>query len=225
MIISCSVKIGEVRTINEIPGYWTRADHVALLEALDMTDMDNTSFSELQELLAMAISDREPHESAEVLLRYKLADKLNNGQIQNLSHVMIEDNEAEENPEIALHYPLFNINQLLYRSYNGLFTNGKATKVELVLHVKNDEDIAVTKELVLKAISGGLSDNNLILRLFEDQLSGKEKFSDAENIIWELHDHGSGKYAFITSDYWINREDIVHNDFVTTIKPFGDREA
>ena len=48
--------------------------------------------------------------------------------LKNLSNEMIEDNQAEEYPDIAFHFPLFAINQLLNKAYNGKFPNAKATK-------------------------------------------------------------------------------------------------
>ncbi len=219
-----TLKINDIKSLNEIPGYWTNEDYINLLEELDFPDANKSNPSELRELVEMAISDFEPHESAEILLRYKLKDELSKGQIQNLSHEMLEDDEAEENPDIALHYPLFNINQLLHKSYNGIFPNSKATKIEIELSLKGDEHIAVTKALVLKAISKGLSPKNLIVRLFVDQINGKEKFTDAEKIIWELHNNGQNNYTVITSDYWINKEDIAEYEFSGSIKQYEDKK-
>jgi len=218
-----TLEIKAIKSINEITGYWTSDDYINLLEELDFSDAKNSNPAELRELLEMAISDFEPHESAEILLRYKLQDKLSSNQIRNLSHEMAEDNEAEDNPDIALHYPLFNINQLLNKSYNGVFPNTKATKMEIELSFKGAAEIAVTKELALKAISKGLSDKSPLIRLFENQLNGKEKFGDVEKVIWELHNNGQTGYTIITSDYWINKEDIIEYEFSGSIKPFEDK--
>ena len=157
-------------------------------------------------------------------MRYKLKEELNGGQIQNLSHEMADDNEAEGNPDIALHYALFNINQLLYTAFNGIFPNAKATKVEFELSFKGDSKITVTKELALKAVCSGLTDKSPILRLFENQLNGKEPFSDAEKIVWELHNSGLNKYTMITSDYWINKEDFKEREISNSIQLYEDRE-
>ncbi len=219
-----TIIVNEVKSIDEIPGYWTNDDFIKILEELDISDARNSNPSELRELLQMAISDFEPHESAEILLRYKLNEELNSGQIQNLSHEMADDNEAEGNPDIALHYDLFNINQLLYTAFNGIFPNAKATKVEFELSFKGDSNITVTKELALKAVCSGLTDNSPILRLFKNQLNGNEPFSDAEEIVWELHNSGSNKYTMITSDYWINKEDFIEREFSSSIKLYEDRE-
>ena len=219
-----TIKVNEVTSINEIPGYWTNDDYIKILEECEFSDSGNSSPAEIRELLDMAISDLEPHEASEILLRYKLREELNDGQIQNLSHEMADDDEADGNSDIALHYALFNINQLLRRAFNGTFPNAKATKVEFELAFKKDLSIAVTKELALKAVCSGLTDNSPIPRLFEDQLNGKAPFSDAEKIVWELHRSGSNNYTMITSDYWINKDDFMDRDFSGSIELYEDPE-
>ena len=219
-----TIKVNEIKSIGEIPGYWTNDDYINILEALEFSDAKSSDPSELRALLEMAITDFEPHESAEILLRYKLRKELNDGQIQNLSHELADDNEAEGNPDIALHYALFNINQLLYTAFNGIFPNAKATKIEFELGFKEDSKITVTKELALKAVCRGLTDNSPVLRLFENQLNGTEPFTDAEKIVWELNNFGSNKFAMITSDYWINKEDFKEREYADSIKLHEERE-
>jgi len=131
---------------------------------------------------------------------------------------MVDDNESEEYPDISLHYPLFNINQLLYKSYNGIFPNSKATRIEFEFNLVGGGGMEVTKEIVLKSISKGLSDTTLILRLFEEQINGEEPFPEAEKIIWELHELGMNRYTLITSDYWISDEDFIDYVYSGTIE-------
>ena len=224
MNIKFTIKINAVNVIHEIPGYWTNDDYINILEDLDFSDARNSNPSELRDLLEMAMSDFEPHESAEILLRYKLSEELTSNQIKNLSHEMVDENEAEGNADIALQYTLFNINQLLHAAFKGIFPNAKATKVEFELSFKGDSRITVTKEIALKAVCSALTDHSPILRLFENQLMGKEPFSDAEKIVWELHNPGSNRYAMITSDYWNNRKDFIEREFSGSITLFEDRE-
>ncbi len=219
-----TIKLKNIRTIEKIEDYWQKEDYINLLELFDYPDATSVPETELFEMLSMAISDFEPDEAAEIVLTYKLSNILKKGQIENLSHEMLIDKVAEDYADISLHYPLFNINQLLYSAFNGTFPHAKATKVGFELSVKGDSNIAVTKELALKAVCGGLADNSPILRLFEKQLNGKEPFSDAEKIVWELHDSGSNAYTMITSDYWINKEDFIDYEFAGSIKLYEDKE-
>jgi predicted protein tyrosine phosphatase len=211
------LKITGLKSIKEIAGYWNNDDYINLLEAFDYTDAKNSQPDELLELLGMACSDLEPDESAEIMLRYHLQNQLNEGQIQNLSHAMIEDDESDENSNIALHYPLFNITQLLRKCYNGVFPSAKATEMDIELELKPNTN-NVSKEMVLKAVSQLLTSRSPVVRLFEAQLSGKERFSDADHVIWELRQNGQNQYTIITSDYWINAEDIAEDESSGSIK-------
>jgi hypothetical protein len=217
-----ALKILDIKTIREIHGYWSVDDYMNLLEEFNYSEARDSPPSELRELIEMAITDFEPHEAAEILLRYKLSGKLNEGQIKNLSHEMLEDNESEEYPDISLHYPMFCINQLLYTSYNGVFQNGKATKMEFELSLRETANTTVTKEIVLMAIGNLLDDNSLVKRLFEDQFNGIEPFPDAEKLLWELQSKGQNTYALITSDYWINQEDLIEEEFIGLLNLFEE---
>ncbi|NNF01801.1 MAG: hypothetical protein HKN22_03885 [Bacteroidia bacterium] len=218
-----NLKINSIKTISEISDYWSKEDYRLILEEFNYDDAKSLDPSELREILEMAISDFEPNEAAEILLQYKLNDKLNSGQIQNLSNEMLEDNESEEFPDISLHYPLFNINQLLHRSYNGKFPNAKATVIELELTTVPSNTLEITKAVILQATSQLLRKENLIPRLYEKELAGEKKFEDAEHIIWELKKISENVYTFITSDYWINKEDLISAELNGTINPYEDK--
>ncbi len=92
----------------------------------------------------MSITDFEPADAARVVLQYKLSEHLNEGQMDQLSHDMLLDKISEEYPNIALHYILFNINQLLFKAFNGVFLNTKATLLEFTIS-NNDGNTEFTK--------------------------------------------------------------------------------
>ncbi len=66
----CTVKVLDIKTINEIDGAWDDADYVELLDRMNFPDAQNSTPEELKELLYMAINDIEPEEAAEILLSY-----------------------------------------------------------------------------------------------------------------------------------------------------------
>ncbi|PSR12986.1 MAG: hypothetical protein DA408_14835 [Bacteroidetes bacterium] len=208
------LNIEAISTIDEIADAWSNADFVALLDQLNYPDADPpSSKEELRELLFMAIADFAPPEAAAIVLTYLLADQLTAGQIQQISHDMLIDKISEEYPEIALHYPLFNTNELLYKAYNGKFPHVKATVIELEFKPQDQDEVVVTKELILQAFREQLSDRNVITRLFAEQLTGKEPFPEAEHIIWELHTLGNDRYTLITSEYWLADDDFLATSF------------
>ncbi len=221
--MQCSVKVTDISTIHEIDGAWTNQDYIEILDSMGFPEAEKTAPEELLELLFLAINDYEPDEAAQIILTYKLSDKLTKGQIQNLAQDMMDDDVAEDYSDIALHYPLFNVNQLLNKAFNGKFPNTKASKVALVIKLHQNNNLEISKETVLKAICIGLSERNLVRRLFTQQLQGKVKFPEAEDIIWEMEQFEDGAISIITSDYWVNDEDLIKYEFEGIINEFEDK--
>lgn len=208
-----NISIKNVTTVEEIPNYWQNQDYINLLELFDFPDADTVKKENLMEMLQMAITDFEPNEAAAIVLSYKLSERLTEGQIAQISNDMLLDKVCEEYPEIDLHYDLFNINQLLYKAYNGKFPNAKATVVDLSMISTDGFDQEITKEIVLKSFNNGISDRNLIKRLFSEQLSTDKEFVEADAVLWELNKIDSTNYTITTSEYWLNKEDLVIPEF------------
>ena len=212
--------ITSVKTVNELKEAWTNEDYIVLLDKFGLEDAGESSTEELLELLAMAISDFEPEEAASIVLDYKLSEQLNENQIEQISHEMLQDKISEEYADIALHHQLFNINQLLYKAYNGTFPNAKATIVEFEISPNKE----VTKENVLKAFNTNLASNNVIKRLYAKELAGKDKFDEAESIIWSLTSNTQNSYTLTTSEYWMSKDEFIDAEFDATVVEFEEDE-
>jgi len=208
------IKINAATTVEEVPDYWTTKDYVQLLDKFNYPDAEKASNETLNELLRMAITDYEPNEAAAILLEYKLSDHLNDGQIQQISNDMLLDKIVEEYPDISLHATLFHINQLLYKAFNSKFPNTKATLIDCTIKpLEEDRETELTREMVLKLLGAGLSDNNLVNRLFTEQMAGNQPFPEAESILWELNASADQHFKILTSDNWINKDDFITNEF------------
>lgn len=208
------ITINSANTVDEIEEYWTNEDYIKLLEKFDYPDAADADPSTLRELLFMAISDFEARDAAVVVLEYKLSEDLNEGQIQQISNDIFLDKVCEEYPEIGLHAKLFHINQLLFKAYNGTFPNAKATIVTLTIApLESDNEIQLTKEYVLKLLSKGLSDGNLIKRLFDHAMNENAPFPEAEDVLWDLTTTDNLNYTILTSEYWLNKEDLIASEF------------
>lgn len=212
--------INSVKTVEEFKDAWTNADYIKLLELFGFPDAKDSKPEELKDLLFMAISDFDGPEAAAILLDYKLSEHLNEGQIGQMSHDMLLDKISEEYSDISLHHELFNINQLLHKAYNGTFPSAKATVIEFEITPNKD----VNKEVVLKVLDKTLANNNVIKRLYSDQLAGKEAFLEADNIVWELEATGDNSYTLKTSEYWISRDEFKDAEFDATIALFEEEE-
>lgn len=208
------IKITDAATVEEMPGYWTNDDYMQLLGKFNYPDAEKAGNDTLNELLLMAITDYEPNEAAAILLAYKLGEELNEGQIDQISNDMLLDKIVEEYPDISLHARLFHINQLLYKAFNGKFPNTKATLIDCTI-TPLDEDAAteLTREMALKLLGAGLSDSNLVKRLFTEQMAGDKPFPEAENILWELKPASNHQYSILTSENWISTDDFTSHEF------------
>lgn len=216
------VEILDIKTLNELDSYWSKEDYSTLLKEFDFPEAGDVKDENLREMLFMAISDFEPDEAANIILTYKLSNQLNDGQIHSLSHEMTNDKVAEEYPEPSLHYDLFNINQLLFKAYNGTFPNTEATLLKFQILKDDGTEIGEDRETLAKVIAGGLKDSSLVKRLFTDQLEASVKFEDAHKFIWTVKNPEKNKYHVLTSKYWISREDIVGSDYDIEVKHFEE---
>jgi len=212
-----TITINSADTLEAVPGYWSNRDYTQLLLRFNYPDAENAAPDTLEELLLMAITDYEPNEAAAIVLEYKLADRLNEGQLSQISNDMLLDKISEEYPDISLHATLFHINQLLYKAFNGKFPSAKATQINLSINPE-EEAPAFTKEDILHLLDNGLAEGNLIKRLFSEQMAGTKPFPEAENILWELKATGNNNYQILTSDYWLGKQDIVAGEFTGEIQ-------
>lgn len=209
-----NIKINSIKTVDEIPGYWTTEDYLQLLEKYNFPDAGTAKKETLHELLLMAITDFEPKEAAIIVLTYKLGDLLTEGQIEQISNDMLVDTVCEEYPEIALQYALFNCNQLLYKAFNGTFPSANATIIDCAITpINGSPAIKITKEILLKLFSNGLSDRNILKRLFSEQMNENADFPEAEGIVWNLESKDLINFSVTTSANLLKDEDFPALEF------------
>lgn len=206
------IQINRLESLDEIHNYWTHDDYRELLGLFEFPDVQTIKPENLYEMLQMAITDFEPAAAARVLLQYKLSGQLSDGQMDQMSNDMLLDKISEEYPVISLHYALYNINQLLFKAFNGTFPNTKATLLEFTIDGNNNKR-TFTKAELLRLLHKGLSPNNLLVRMFEQQLTTTADFPDAESIIWEMQTTDNSTYEIVTSEYWLSRDDLVRGEF------------
>lgn len=212
------VTINQINNVDDLENYWTVEDYVNLLTQFDYPDAKSTDLIELQELLSMAVSDFEPKDAAATVLTYKLSEHLNEGQIDQLSNEMLIDKISEEYPEISLHSTLYQINQLLYKAYNGKFLNTKASIISCTITPDDSESTEkLSKANILRVLYAGFSPRNVIKRLFNEQLTTVAAFEEAEDIIWQLNSTDNLNYEIVTSEYWLDREDFAATSFSSEV--------
>jgi len=219
--MKCIVKINSVKTIDELEDSWNNTDFTELLKKFDFAEGENLKPNELRDYLFMAISDFEPTEAARLVLEYKFSEVLTDGQIDNLSHEMMREKVSENYSDINLHKTLFIVNQLLYKAYNGKFPATKATLIDF--EMKGEDETEVSNEMILMALRTGLSESNLINRLFKEQLDGNIAFPEAKGIIWDLNSKGNSEYLLTTSEKWLKKDEFENMEFESIIMPYIEK--
>jgi hypothetical protein len=209
MPLPFKVELIKFATITELPNAWNELDYKALLEIMDYVDTSDISEEELKETCLILLSENEPEEAAEIILKYVFKERLNSGQISNLSNEMQVENMWEEYADVAFHEAFFNATQLLYETYNGKFPHPEALQFKVKVTAKNKEDLAVfnthTEVPLIRLLAQGMPKNTLINRLYKAELEG-ETFGEAKDIIWQLQkeqtDSNSITFSIISSAYW-----------------------
>ena len=207
------ISIDDVSSIDEIEGKWGHDDYVNLLELFEFGDTGDASDQDLKELLYLAISEYEPQEAAEIVLRYKFNDEMNDGQCDQVSNDMLKENVAEKHSDISLHSRLFDVNEFLYKAYNGKFPHAKATVIQFTAKPLKENTQELKEDDVLRMLCAGIDPHAIVQRLYKDQICGEEEFPEAEDILWYFEKTGDHSYQIITSDYWINNEDFIKGEF------------
>ncbi|WP_243729584.1 hypothetical protein [Salegentibacter sp. 24] len=216
------INIEKVQTVDEIREYWTSEDYIQLLEIFNYPDAEDSEKENLRELLFMAITDFEPSEAAQLVMKYTLDGQLTEGQIHQISNDMLIDTVCEEYPEMELQAKLFHVNQLLFKAYNGKFPSSSATIIHCSITAFKDDNPSITKETVLRLLNDGLSDRNIVKRLFEDQMNGNTEFPEAEHIIWDLQNLEHDHFKITTSGNLLKKEEIIDSTWEKEIEDFGD---
>ena len=65
------VEVLELYEVNELPGAWTNADFLKILNLIEYDDAASIASEELKDMTAMALSDLEPGEAATSLLCWR----------------------------------------------------------------------------------------------------------------------------------------------------------
>src|SRR5690606_11488570 len=131
---------------------------------------------------------------------------------------MLNDTVCEEYPEMELQQPLFHVNQLLFKAFNGKFPSSSATIIECTITSLENNEAQITSELLLRLLNEGLSERNIVKRLFEEQMSGKSAFPEAENIIWDLQLSEKNHYRITTSGNLIKKDEIIATEWESSIE-------
>ncbi|MBT8307507.1 MAG: hypothetical protein KJN85_11270 [Maribacter sp.] len=198
-------------SIQELPNSWTNQNYLDLLDLMDYDETSALAPKELKEMCLMSLSDNDPEAAAKIVLEYIFKNRLSKGQIDNLSNEILDEKMWEEYADLSMHEEFFNVTQLLYQAFNGIFPHPRAVMFRVKVTAISKEDLSVfnifPEAPLIRLLVAGLSENTLIFRLFEEQVDGHE-FLDAKDIIWQLTADKKAEneliFNVISSSYWFH---------------------
>ncbi|WP_339656520.1 hypothetical protein [uncultured Salegentibacter sp.] len=91
--------------------------------------------------------------------------------------------------------------------------------VPLLPHASSQLD----KATILRLLNDGLSDRNIVKRLFEEQMNGNVEFPEAENIIWDLSVSENEHYKITTSGNLIKKDEIIASEWEKEIEENSEK--
>ncbi len=197
------------KTISALPEYWNETKYRELLDLMEFDNAASLATAELKDMCLMSLTDNEPEEAAELVLTYVFKNKLNKGQIDNLSNEILEEKLWEEYADLSLNEEFFAVHQLLYDAFEGIFPHPEAVSFQIRIQETNKKGLTLFDEnpepTLVRLLVNGMADNNVIHRLFDEQLVG-ENFPEAKDILWQLkmvkNEAGELIADVISSNYW-----------------------
>ncbi|WP_419214016.1 hypothetical protein ACNR9Q_07640 [Maribacter sp. X9] len=197
------------KTISALPNFWTEAKYLDLLELMDYENAKTLDPSEIKDMCLMSLTDNEPEDAAKIVLTYVFGSSFNKGQIDNLSNEILKEKLWEEYADLSKHEEFFAVHQLLYDAFEGTFPHPEAVSFQVRIQetAKNGLSIFSTEPEapLVRLLVGGLPDNNVIHRLFDNKIEG-DAFPEAKDILWQLNiqrnDAGEMLATVASSLYW-----------------------
>lgn len=215
--------------LEEIADVWTGKEFSELLAEMEFGSTDGMGQSELREMCLLALQDFEPEEAAALVLKYRLGDRLSNGQISNIAADMAEEKPWEEYANMALHEQLFNVSSLLYMAFPSIFPEPDAVRATVRIRALHEGgrkmlQCALNESFLVRLLAAGMDENSVLHRLFDEQLAG-DSFPEAEAIIWTLRAESSTDDSctveVISSGSWL---DPLRNTKSYSAHAFPDKE-
>ncbi len=191
------ISVLAVNTVQQLPGTWSEADCLRLLQHLEFDGADALAPAERRDYVTMALQDLADVEAASALIDFGIGDRLNSGRKQNLAEEMTTDRAWEEHADLSLHEAIFNAQVML----NAAFPNTSAPEIyQIEIGLSPLNAVANTylaerptgpagpslpEAVLVRALASAMPPDAIINRLFEDQIA-VQPFAEAEHILWQI---------------------------------------
>lgn len=188
------LRILDWQEVHELPGAWPIA---ALREVLRLADFDDPVADEdAADMAVMSLQDLGERKASELVLEVVFGAEMSPGIRQNLCDDLRDDRPWEQFARVDQQAGLFDAIVLLHRAFPRSFGVPDALRLRVEVRAMGSEANAVlrrppTPAFMLRLLAGGMDDDAVLKRLYEDDLAG-ERFPDAPGIAWRIEAVPSG---------------------------------
>jgi len=193
------VTIHSVEVVHSLPGIWSNESLRQLLITAEMDDIGQVEDTELLDIVIMALQDLGNQQAGELVLDSVFGDAMRPGVRQNLVDDLQEDEPWEEFATVAQQRGLFIAVVLLQKIFPNRYAVPDALRFRFTIRALSSAAFAAIRASdpawLMRLLSQGMSDTDVLNRLYEEELE-TGPFSDAAGMIWhflELDDESVGE--------------------------------
>jgi len=174
----------EVHSLN---GEWGHEALRKILELADADDIGEIANDELEEICLMSLQDIGNQRAGEIVLEAVFGEGMRPGVRQNLVDDLQEDQPWNDFAEVSQQRGIFVAVCLLHKAFPTRYGTPDATRLTIRVQAETSAGLASIdprqSAWLVRLLACGLSDDNIVHRLYGDELK-KGEFTEASGLIW-----------------------------------------
>lgn len=204
------VHVDKWEEIHSLPDTWGFDELHTLLE--DAEFEDEVSDSDLEDMMLMVLQDLGMREAGDLVLRHVFGGRMGSGVRQNLISELEEDRPWEQFADVEKQADIFRAVTLLQKAFPNLLGTPDAIRMRMTVRPRKAETLGWLREdpdagLITRLLAGGMSEDAVLRRLYEEELAGK-RFSAAAHILWRMSVLGTAdesvQIEIVSSHQWLD---------------------
>jgi hypothetical protein len=182
------VSILSTDEIHALPGTWGAESLRRLLLLADADDIGEIAAEDLEEICLMSLQDLGNQKAGEIVLETVFGDSMRPGVRQNLVADLQEDQPWNDFAEVSQQRGIFEAVCLLHKAFPTRYGTPDAIKLTISIRSPSDSGLALVDSMqpawLLRLLACGLSDDNIVHRLYGDELK-KGECPEAAGHVWD----------------------------------------
>ncbi|MDP5069956.1 MAG: hypothetical protein NWQ45_03565 [Congregibacter sp.] len=217
MAIHLYVSILSQDEVHTLSNAWEPDALKKVLALADADDIGEVGDDALEEFVLMSLQDAGNRKAAEIVLEAVFADEMRPGVRQNLVDDLQEDKPWDDFAEISQQRGIFVAVCLLQKAFPRHYGTPDATRLTVRFQAKTPAGLAAIhagdSASLVRLLACGLSENNIVHRLFSDELKSGP-LTEAAGLIWEAESMGIAKDNELSQTISITASSLLLGSFI-----------